>query len=84
MGGNSWTRDELTEDGLRYGVPIGPIAIVEEVVTSPQLADRGFFVLYGPDGRWKIPGPGPLHREGINPAVLTLAPNVDADSGFFD
>ena len=75
-----WTkghgRMELFELGQAMRLPWAPLCSLSEVLESPQLAARRFFVDTGlPGGRVKIPFPGLPHRiSSFSPPFPTAAP----------
>jgi crotonobetainyl-CoA:carnitine CoA-transferase CaiB-like acyl-CoA transferase len=69
-----WTNLDLMRETMAKGLVIGLVQSPEQVVNSPHLAERGFFVeLPHPEaGTLKYPGPG-FFFDGANPMQSTRA-----------
>ena len=63
-----WDNLDLMQETMARGLVIGLVQSPEQVVNSPHLAERGFFVAmdHGAVGTLKYPGPGFL-MNGVNP-----------------
>ncbi|MBX9641789.1 MAG: CoA transferase, partial [Mycobacteriaceae bacterium] len=69
-----WNNLDLMRETIARGLVIGLVQSPQQVLESPHLAERGFFVeLEHPDvGRLKYPGPG-FFIDGRNPMQTTRA-----------
>jgi crotonobetainyl-CoA:carnitine CoA-transferase CaiB-like acyl-CoA transferase len=69
-----WNNLDLMRETMARGLVIGLVQSPEQVVNSPHLAERGYFVeLDHPEvGRLKYPGPG-FFLDGANPMQATRA-----------
>ena len=69
-----WNNLDLMQETMARGLVIGLVQSPEQVVNSPHLAERGYFVaLEHPDaGALRYPGPGFL-MDGANPMSATRA-----------
>ncbi len=88
------TKQQLYEEGQRRGISIAPVSTPDDLLTSPQLAERGFFrritvgdeALTLPGSPYRFQGldiaPGRFpERPGIDTrAVLTSLPAADTNS----
>jgi crotonobetainyl-CoA:carnitine CoA-transferase CaiB-like acyl-CoA transferase len=73
-----WTNLDLMRETMARGLVIGLVQSPQQVVNSPHLAERGYFVtLDHPDaGTLKYPGPG-FFIDGANPMqTLRAAPRL--------
>src|SRR5262249_38695688 len=71
----SLTKAELLELALERALLIAPVATVEEVVKSPQLAARGYWrALEHPELKTAISYPGPFARLSETPITYRRRP----------
>ena len=69
-----WTNLDLMRETMARGLVIGLVQSPEQVVNSPHLAERGYFVAldHAEVGTLKYPGPG-FFIDGANPMQTTRA-----------
>ena len=69
-----WSNEDLMRETMAKGLVIGLVQSPEQVVNSPHLAERGYFVEidHGQAGRLKYPGPG-FFFDGANVMQSTRA-----------
>ncbi|MEV6781267.1 CoA transferase [Streptomyces sp. NPDC051098] len=73
------TKQELYEDGQSRGISIAPVSTPEDLLSSPQLVDRGFFRTVLVNGRaLAFPG-SPYRFDGmdISPGNFPARPGAD-------
>jgi crotonobetainyl-CoA:carnitine CoA-transferase CaiB-like acyl-CoA transferase len=76
---SSLTKAELLALAVERNLLIAPVSTVEDLMASPQLAERGYFRAHDrPDGAGRVLHPGPFARMTRSPIVATRrAPHRD-------
>lgn len=71
------TKDELFEIAQNNRIPMAPIRTIDEVVNSPQLESRGFFIEVDHPGIGKLKYPGACYQFSETPfAIQRSAPSL--------
>ncbi len=71
----SKTKAELLEAAMERRLLLAPMTTIEDVVSSPQFADRGYFVKPSGDGAAaEVPFPGPFAKFSQSPMEIRSRP----------
>ncbi|KAB2977552.1 CoA transferase [Streptomyces sp. SS1-1] len=76
------TKQALYEDGQRRGISIAPVSTPDDLLTSPQLLERNFFLALPVNGR-TLPFPGSPYRfDGMTvaPGAPPAQPGADTQA----